>query len=56
MTYVCSYQTLGSRSKFLKSLEVWCWRRVEKIRWTDRVKNEEVAYSQGVIELSTCRK
>jgi hypothetical protein len=21
---------------------MWCWRRMEKIGWTDRVKNEEV--------------
>jgi hypothetical protein len=21
---------------------MWCWRRVEKIRWTDHVRNEEV--------------
>jgi hypothetical protein len=21
---------------------MWCWRRIEKIRWTDLVKNEEV--------------
>jgi hypothetical protein len=21
---------------------MWCWRRVEKINWTDRVRNEEV--------------
>jgi len=21
---------------------MWCWRRMEKIRWSDRVKNEEV--------------
>jgi hypothetical protein len=23
---------------------MWCWRRVEKIRWTDRVRNEVVLY------------
>jgi hypothetical protein len=28
--------------KHLESFEMWCWRRTEKIRWTDRVKNEEV--------------
>jgi len=28
---------------YLKSFETWCWRRKEKIRWTDRVRNEEVA-------------
>jgi hypothetical protein len=21
---------------------MWCWRRMEKISWTDRVRNEEV--------------
>jgi hypothetical protein len=28
--------------KHQESLELWCWRRVEKIRWTDHVRNEEV--------------
>ena len=28
--------------KYLESFEMWCWRRVEKIGWTDRVINEEV--------------
>jgi hypothetical protein len=28
--------------KYLESFEMWCWRRVEKISWTDRVRNEEV--------------
>ena len=27
--------------KYLGSFEMWCWRRVEKISWTDRVRNEE---------------
>jgi hypothetical protein len=26
--------------KYLESSEMWCWRRMEKIRWTDRVRNE----------------
>jgi hypothetical protein len=26
----------------MKSFEMKCWRRMEKISWTDRVKNEEV--------------
>ena len=25
-----------------KILNLWCWRRMEKISWTDRVRNEEV--------------
>ena len=28
--------------KRLESFEMWCWRRKEKISWTDRVRNEEV--------------
>ena len=24
----------------LESFEMWCWRRMEKIRWADRVRNE----------------
>jgi hypothetical protein len=23
---------------------MWCWRRMEKISWTDRVRNEEVLH------------
>ena len=28
--------------KQLESFEMWCWRRMEKISWTDHVRNEEV--------------
>jgi len=28
--------------KHLESLEMWCWRGIEKISWTDHVRNEEV--------------
>jgi len=28
--------------KHLGSFEMWCWRRREKISWTDHVRNEEV--------------
>jgi hypothetical protein len=28
--------------KKLESFEMWCWRRMEKISWTDKVRNEEV--------------
>jgi hypothetical protein len=30
--------------KFLESFEMWCWRRMEKISWTDRVS---ITQSQG---------
>jgi hypothetical protein len=28
--------------KHVESFEMWCWRRIEKISWTDHVRNEEV--------------
>jgi len=28
--------------KYLESFETWCWRRMEKISWTDHVRNEDV--------------
>ena len=31
--------------KHLESFEMWCWRRMEKINWTDHVRNEEVLLS-----------
>jgi hypothetical protein len=29
----------------MESFEMWCWRRIEKINWTDRVRNEEVLHT-----------
>ena len=31
--------------KYLGSFEMWSWRRMEKISWADRVRNEEVLQS-----------
>ena len=28
--------------KHLERFEMWCWRRIEKISWTDHVRNEDV--------------
>jgi len=28
--------------KYLESFEMWCWRRIEKICWTDHVRDEEI--------------
>jgi hypothetical protein len=34
--------------KHIKSFEMWCWRRIEKISWNDHVRSEEVLLkSQG---------
>jgi hypothetical protein len=32
----------GSRSKNIESFKMWCWRKMEKISWTDHVRNEDV--------------
>jgi len=29
--------------KHLESFEMWCWRKVEEISWTDHVRNEDVS-------------
>jgi len=29
---------------YLETFETWCWRKVEKISWTDLVENEEVLH------------
>jgi hypothetical protein len=28
----------------MESFEMWCWRRMEKISWTDHVRNVEVLH------------
>ena len=30
------------KKKFVNAFETWCWRRMLKIKWTDRIKNDEV--------------
>ena len=33
--------------KYLESFEMWCWRRMEKIKWSDKVTNEQVLQRIG---------
>jgi hypothetical protein len=43
----CGAETLTLRKveqKCQKIFEMWCLRRMEKISWTDRVRNEEVLH------------
>jgi hypothetical protein len=37
--------------KYLENFEMWCWRRMGKISWTDRLKHKEVL--QGENERTT---
>ena len=34
--------------KHLESFELWCWRTMAKISWTDHVRNEEESMSRGI--------
>ena len=33
--------------KYLGSFEMWCWRRMEKIKWLEKVTNEQVHEHKG---------
>ena len=39
---ICRYIYLLTIDLLLESFEIWCWRRMEKISWTDHVRNEGV--------------
>ena len=41
--YAKTWTVRAVDKKHLESFEMWCWRRVEKISWTDHVRNEEVS-------------
>jgi hypothetical protein len=43
--YIWSIALYSSETWTLReSFEMWCWRRMEKISWTDHVRNEEVLF------------
>jgi hypothetical protein len=37
-----TWTLLAVEQKHLESFEMWCWRRMEKISWTDHVRNKDV--------------
>ena len=41
-TYIYIYDLQAVDQKHLESSEMWCWRRMKEISWTDHVRNEEV--------------
>jgi hypothetical protein len=44
---LCGAETWTLRKvdqKYLESSGMWCWRRMKNMRWTDRVRNEEVLH------------
>jgi len=40
--YINTWTLRAVDRKHLESFEIKCWRRTEKISWTDHVRNEEV--------------
>jgi len=43
MLYGCEIWTLAKEERRrIEAFEIWCYRRMAKIRWTDRITNEEV--------------
>jgi hypothetical protein len=40
--YIWSMAARKVRQKHLKNFEMWYWRRIEKISWTDRLRKETV--------------
>lgn len=46
--YGCETWTLGKpEKKRLEAFEMWCYRRMMKIKWTDMIRNEEVLTMVG---------
>ena len=41
-TYFYVHVTVHSNKYLYNKTKMWCWRRLEKISWTDQVRNEEV--------------
>ena len=45
--------------KYLENGDMWCWRRIKKISWTNRMKNEvlqRVKEERNILQTVKCRK
>jgi hypothetical protein len=48
---------LGHFVQWIRNTEMWCWRRIQKISWTEHVRNEEVLLkSHGAEEYPALNK
>jgi len=61
LLFGCETWTLKKEEiRRLEAFELWSWRRMEKIKWSDRITNEEVlrrvGETQQIIELIRSRK
>ena len=60
---LCGAETWTLRAvdqKHLESFEMWCWRMMEKISWTDHVRNKDVLLrvkeQRNILPIMTRRK
>jgi len=37
-----TWKLQGVDQKYVENFGMWCWRRMEKTSWSDRVRNEEM--------------
>jgi hypothetical protein len=50
--FCCTHRAVDQKN--LESFELWYWRRMEKISWTDHMRNEDVLLkSEGAEEYPT---
>ena len=48
MLYGCETWTMGRKDKDrINAFEMWVWRRLERVKWVDKVRNEEVLERVG---------
>jgi len=51
--WYCVHQSMTEADRErLETMEMWIWRRMEQIRWLDKISNEEVL--QRVNETKVC--
>jgi hypothetical protein len=42
--------------KYVENFEMWCWRRMEKISWTDHVRNKVLLRAMKEIKIRENKK
>ena len=56
LKYACESWTMNSDLiRRINAFEQWCYRRILKIKWTDRIPNAEVMQRMKVSEMCLCK-
>ena len=64
VSYVWSIALYGSETwtprklegKYFERFEMWCWRRMEKIKWSEQITNEDVGEKRTLLNNILHRK